>query len=117
MAKEYKQVILIRDDLKLSRGKLASQAAHASVDALLKSHKDDITKWKNQGMKKVVLSVKDEKELLKLRQQADDAGLAVAIIADAGRTELAPGTVTAVGIGPDVEEKIDKVTGHLKLIS
>ena len=65
----------------------------------------------------MILGVDDEKELLKLRQDAEDAGLVVAIIADAGRTELAPGTVTAVGIGPADEEKIDKITGHLKLIS
>ena len=115
--KEYKQVILIRKDLKMSKGKMSAQAAHASTDALLKSHKDDINAWKNQGMKKVILSVDTEKDLLKLRQDAEDAGLIVAIIADAGRTELAPGTVTAVGIGPADEEKIDKVTGHLKLIS
>lgn len=115
--KEYKQVILIRKDLKMSKGKMSAQAAHASTDALLKSHKDDINAWKNQGMKKVILSVENEKELLTLRQQAEDAGLIVAIIADAGRTELAPGTVTAVGIGPADEEKIDRVTRHLKLIS
>ena len=115
--KEYKQVILIRKDLKMSKGKMSAQSAHASTDALLKSHKDDINAWKNQGMKKVILGVSDEKELLKLKIDAEDAGLVVAIVADAGRTELAPGTVTAVGIGPDDEEKIDKITGHLKLIS
>ena len=115
--KEYKQVILIRKDLKMSKGKMAAQAAHASTDALIKSHKDDITAWKDQGMKKVVLGVEDEKELLKLRQDAEDAGLIVSIIADAGRTELAPGTVTAACIGPDDEDKIDRITGHLKLIS
>ncbi|MBD3304318.1 peptidyl-tRNA hydrolase [Candidatus Woesearchaeota archaeon] len=115
--KDYKQVILVRKDLNLSRGKLASQAAHASTDALLKSHKDDIKKWQDQGMKKVILGVDSQEELLKLKIQAQDAGLVAIIIADAGRTELAPGTVTAVGIGPDVEEKIDRVTGHLKLIS
>ena len=115
--KEYKQVILIRKDLKMSKGKMSAQAAHASTDAVLKSHKDDIFAWKNQGMKKVILGAEDEKELLALRQQAEDAGLVVAIIADAGRTELAPGTVTAVGIGPADEEKIDRITGNLKLIS
>jgi len=115
--KEYKQVILIRKDLKMSKGKMSAQAAHASTDAVLKSHKDDVMAWKNQGMKKVILGVEDEKELLKLKIDAQDAGLVVVIIADAGRTELAPGTVTAVGIGPAGEEKIDRVTRHLKLIS
>ena len=60
---EYKQVILVRQDLKLSKGKLAAQASHASVESVLKSHKDDTTKWRKQGMKKSVLKVKDEKEL------------------------------------------------------
>lgn len=115
--KDYKQAILIRKDLKMSKGKMSAQAAHASTDALLKSHKDDIQKWKDQGMKKVILGVDSKEEILKLKIHAQDAGLVAVIIADAGRTELAPGTVTAVGIGPDVEEKIDRITGHLKLIS
>ena len=61
---ELKQVILVRTDLKMPKGKMAAQVAHASSSALLKSHKDDIKKWQEQGMKKVVLKVKDEKELL-----------------------------------------------------
>ena len=71
----YKQVILARQDLKLSKGKLAVQVAHASVDALLKSHKDDISKWHLQGMKKVVLKVNDLDELLDFKRRAEDAGL------------------------------------------
>jgi PTH2 family peptidyl-tRNA hydrolase len=115
--KEYKQIIVVRKDLKMSKGKMSAQSAHASTDAVLKTHKDIISAWRSQGMKKVILGVENEKELLKIRQDAEDSGIIVAIIADAGRTELAPGTVTAIGIGPDDEEKIDRVTGHLKLIS
>jgi len=114
---EYKQVIIVRQDLKLSKGKLAAQASHASVEAVLKSHKDDTAKWRNQGMKKSVLKVKDEKELLSYKQKAEDAGLVIALITDAGRTHLAPGTITCLGIGPDKAEKIDTVTGQLKLVS
>ena len=114
---EYKQVILARQDLKLSKGKLAVQSSHASVAALLKSHKDDIAKWQSQGMKKSVLKVADLKELLEFKQKAEDAGLVAALITDAGRTHLEPGTVTCLGIGPDKEDKIDKITGHLKLVS
>ena len=115
--KEFKQVILVRKDLKLSKGKMSAQVAHASVDALLKSHKDDIKAWKEQGMGKIVLWAADQKELFAIKQKAEDAGLAVALIVDAGRTAIAPGTVTCLGIGPDVVEKIDKITGHLKLVS
>jgi PTH2 family peptidyl-tRNA hydrolase len=111
-----KQVILVRQDLKLKKGKLAAQCAHASTESLLKSHKDDITKWRSQGMKKVVLKVKDEKELKKYKALAEDHGLVTALIVDAGRTAIEPGTITCLGIGPDKEEKIDKVTGKLKMV-
>ena len=70
-----------------------------------------------EGMKKVVLEVKDDKELLQLKQKAEDADLVNALIIDAGHTELPPNTMTCLGIGPDKEEKINKVTGHLKLVS
>ncbi len=114
---EYKQVILVREDLKLTKGKMSAQCSHASVAAVLKSHKDDIAKWQGQGMKKVVLRVKDKEELYKYKLLAEDAGLVVALITDAGHTHLAPGTPTCVGIGPDKVEKIDKITGNLSLIS
>lgn len=111
-----KQVILVRQDLKLPKGKLAVQCSHASSTALIKSHKDDIKKWQVGGMKKVVLRVKDLDELLKYKDQAEDLGLVTALIEDAGKTVVAPGTITCLGIGPDKEEKIDKVTGKLKMV-
>ena len=113
----YKQVIIVRDDLKLTKGKMSAQVAHASTEALLKSHKDDISKWRGQGMKKVVLNVANLEELLRYKRLAEDAGLVVGLITDAGRTHLEPGTTTCLGIGPDKDEKIDKVTGTLKLVS
>ncbi len=103
-------------DLKLPKGKACTQVAHASSAALIKSHKDDIKKWQLEGMKKAVLKVKDLDELLKYKQQAEDLGLVTALIEDAGKTVLKPGTVTCLGIGPDREEKIDKVSGKLKMV-
>ncbi len=112
----YKQVILVRDDLKLPKGKLAVQSAHASSATLIKSHKDDIKKWYSEGMKKVVLRVKDLDELLKYKGEADDLDLVTALIQDAGKTVVEPGTITCLGIGPDKDEKIDKVSGKLKMV-
>ena len=109
----YKQVILVRKDLKLPTGKTAAQSSHASVEAVLKSDKDDIKQWKNQGMKKIVLAVKDQEELLKYKHLAEDAGLVTGLITDAGHTIVEPGTMTCVGIGPAKEEKIDEITGQL----
>ena len=92
---ELKQVILLRKDLNLPVGKAGA--------------------WRKNGAKKVVLKVADEKELLKYLQLAKDFGLKTALITDAGKTVIAPGTKTCVGIGPDSEEKIDNVTGELKV--
>jgi PTH2 family peptidyl-tRNA hydrolase len=111
---ELKQVILMRADLKLPKGKMAAQAAHASVEAALKS--DHLSNWRIMGQKKVVLKVDNERELIKYFQIAKDQGIACSLITDAGRTCIAPGTKTAVGIGPDNEETIDRVTGELKMM-
>ena len=111
-----KQVILVRQDLKLPKGKLAAQVSHASVDALLKSHPDIVEDWRSQGMKKVVRKVKDQKGLFEYKDKAEDNNLVAVVIHDAGKTVLEPGTITCLGIGPDEEEKIDKVTGKLKMV-
>ncbi len=113
---EYKQVIAVRSDLKMSKGKLAAQASHASVEAVLRSDKDDIKFWREQGMKKIVVKVATKEALFTLKKEAEDAGLVCALITDAGHTEVEPGTVTCLGIGPDKEEKMDKVTGKLAVL-
>ena len=113
---EYKQVILVRTDLKMSKGKLAAQVAHASVEAVLNSSRLKVNTWKNIGMKKVILKVEDHKELIKYQRLAKNEKLVASIIKDAGRTELKPGTITCLGIGPDKEEKIDKITNKLKIL-
>lgn len=112
----YKQVILVREDLKLPKGKMAAQVSHASVDATLKSDKKIVELWKKEGGKKVVLKVNDEKELFKYKIMAEDNGLKTALITDAGHTVLKPGTITCLGIGPDEEGKIDKISGKLKMM-
>ena len=111
---ELKQVILIRADLNLPKGKMAAQAAHASVEATMNSDKHLVQEWRSHGSKKVVLKVADERELIKYLQLAKDFGLKTAMITDAGKTVIAPGTKTCVGIGPDDENKIDELTGELK---
>lgn len=113
---EYKQVILLRADLRLPKGKMAAQAAHASVESVLRSDKKLVEAWRREGMKKIVLKVADEKEMLKLNQQAKDGGLITAVITDAGHTVVAPGTKTCCAIGPDANKKIDSVTHHLKVM-
>jgi PTH2 family peptidyl-tRNA hydrolase len=116
MIQEYKQVIIVRKDLGLPKGKLAAQAAHAAVEGVLKSDKDIVRKWRHQGMKKIVVKVEDDKELYKYIQQAKDLNLVTATITDAGRTVVEPGTLTCGVVGPDIEQKIDSITGSLKIL-
>ncbi len=116
---EYKLVIVVRDDLTLSKGKLAAQVAHASVECAIKA-KDripDVFKgWYREGQKKVVLKVKNVKELFLLKEKAESIGFVTALITDAGLTEVPPGTITCLGIGPDKEEFLDKITSSLPLL-
>ncbi len=115
-AGEYKQCIIIRADLKLSKGKVAVQAAHASLLSYERASTRDRARWIAQGQKKVVLRVDSLKELYELKEKADKLGLPCVIVEDAGLTEVPPGTVTALGIGPASAEKIDMITSHLKLL-
>jgi len=115
----YKQVIVFRSDLKLSKGKAAAQAGHAAVSAAeeARKHKKEWWEaWLNEGQCKVVVKVKSEAELLALEKQAKEMVLPCALIIDRGLTEIPPGTITCLGIGPAPAEKVDKITGNLPLL-
>ena len=97
---------------------MAAQVSHAAVNCSLKSKKSDssnFTKWFGDGQKKVVVKVSGESELRKLQQHARDIGLISSLITDAGLTEIPPGTVTCLGIGPASDSTIDTVTGNCPL--
>lgn len=116
---EFKQCIVIREDLKLSAGKLAVQVAHAAVMAAERAEKMSratVVDWKEEGQRKVVLKVPGVPDLYRLREDAERAGIASAIVIDAGLTEIPAGTVTALGLGPAHGKLMDKVTGKLKLV-
>jgi PTH2 family peptidyl-tRNA hydrolase len=116
---EYKQVLVVRMDLKMSRGKIAVQVAHAAVSAAEEARKHSLASWRGwlwEGQKKVAVKVSSEEELLALRDKAIKAGLPVHLIRDRGLTELPPGTTTVLGIGPARTETVDKITGDLPLL-
>jgi PTH2 family peptidyl-tRNA hydrolase len=110
-----KQVIVVRTDVVMSPPKLGVQIAHAAVGACNEADRNEKDWWDCNGQKKVVLGIASEVELLMLTAAAHNAGLPRYLVRDAGKTELEPLTMTAVGIGPAPSEEIDKVTGHLKL--
>lgn len=112
----YKQSIVVRKDVKMGKGKLVAQAAHASLGSALESDNDLIEEWMAEGAKKVVLKVSGEKEMRSLAAQAKKAKLPHFLVRDAGLTQVEKGTVTALGIGPASERDVDKITGKLKLL-
>ncbi|MEM1506957.1 MAG: peptidyl-tRNA hydrolase Pth2 [Candidatus Bathyarchaeia archaeon] len=115
---KFKQVMVLRADLKMSPGKAAAQASHAAVSSseeARKSHPSWWREWIESGQCKIVLKVNSESELLSLKRKAEELGLPTALISDMGLTELEPGTITALGIGPAPSDLIDKVTGSLPL--
>ena len=115
----YKQVIAVRTDLGMSKGKTAVQVAHGAVGASERarvSNQDVWRSWLREGQKKVAVKVESEEELLQLMREAIANRLPYSLIRDAGMTELPPGTMTVIGIGPAKSEEVDKVTAKLKLL-
>jgi PTH2 family peptidyl-tRNA hydrolase len=110
-----KQAIVARTDIGMGRGKLAAQVAHASLSAYEDADQRTRNAWKGSGQKKVVLKASGERELFELADKAEREGIPHAIIRDAGHTQLEPGTVTALAVGPAEDELVDRVTGDLSL--
>jgi peptidyl-tRNA hydrolase, PTH2 family len=113
----FKQVLILRKDLNMRKGKMIAQGAHAAIGALKQVSAADVKEWERDGCTKICVSVADEKELLDLTQRVADARLPCYLVIDAGRTEFhGEKTFTALGIGPALAEDIDKFTGTLSLL-
>ena len=125
---DYKQVIVVRKDLGMRKGKMVAQGAHASIKAILDlcsrtgdtltlNMDDRIKPWIEGLFKKICVSVNSEQELLDVYQQALDAGVISSLIRDSGLTEFnGVPTLTVVAVGPDRSDKIDLITGKLPLL-
>lgn len=124
MNKESKQVIVMRKDLNMRKGKMVAQGAHASLKAVIDSGyignispKSVIKHWFENGVTKICLSVDSERELMEIYSKAVNAKLVCVLITDAGLTEFdGVPTKTCCAIGPEWSKDIDKITGHLKLL-
>ncbi len=112
----WKQCLVVRSDLRMSCGKMCAQTAHAALLAYERSDTVSRRKWLAEGQKKVVLKVPGERDLYELKTIAEAAGIAAALVQDAGMTEIPPGTVTALGLGPAKAEDLDRITGSLPLL-
>jgi len=114
-----KMVLVVREDLKMGKGKIASQCSHATLMAYkrgLKVTPRVIQAWESLGQPKVVLKAPNIEEIEKLIKVAKDEGVITSVVQDAGRTQVNPGSITVLAIGPAATTSVDKVSGHLKLL-
>ncbi|WP_455369782.1 peptidyl-tRNA hydrolase Pth2 [[Eubacterium] cellulosolvens] len=115
----YKMAIVVRQDLKMGKGKIAAQVGHASIEGSEIVRKENRSLWKEwiqKGQCKVVLKVASLAEINKLVSKASKLDLSVAIIQDKGLTQIPANTLTCIAIGPGPTKLIDDVTGHLRLL-
>jgi PTH2 family peptidyl-tRNA hydrolase len=115
LSSDMKQAIVARTDIGMGQGKLAAQVAHASLSAYEDAGSKARKAWKGEGQKKVVLKGSGEDELFALADRAEREGIPHAIVRDAGHTQLEPGTVTTLAVGPADDDIVDRVTGDLSL--
>lgn len=127
---ETKQVIVMRKDLNMRKGKMVAQGSHASLGAVLmiqeytrnnvpgtKAWLDPYHDWLGSSFKKICVGVNSGAELLEVYRRAEEAGLPVKLITDAGHTEFnGVPTLTCLAIGPSDSAEIDKITGGLTLL-
>ena len=117
-SKDNKLVLIVRNDLKMSSGKVAAQCCHATLKAFRESKRaypKILRHWEKNGEPTVVLRVNDEKSLLDLASRGGEVGLTVSLIQDAGKTQIASGSTTVLGLGPGPVWLINQISGHLKL--
>jgi PTH2 family peptidyl-tRNA hydrolase len=115
----FKQVIVVRTDIKMSKGKMAAQAGHAAVSSAeyaRRNRPEWWSPWISEGQCKIAVKVSSEQEVQELERKARKANLPVALIVDRGLTELPPETTTCLGIGPAPANKVDAITGNLRLL-
>ena len=116
---EFKQVIIVRKDLRMGTGKIAAQVGHAvvlGVEETRKSHKLWLKSWFNEGQPKIVVKVHSLEELIQVQRDAQDLRIPVVVVQDRGLTQIPSGTLTCACIGPAPSYIIDKVTSELKLL-
>ena len=113
-------VLVTRQDLQLSKGKLAAQCAHASAECVLSAKRispRSLDRYLRRGARKIVCKVPDLISLRDIYSRAKKSGIICKLVTDAGHTEIPAGTETVVGIGPGPRSQIDKITGQLSLVN
>ncbi|KAH6811392.1 Peptidyl-tRNA hydrolase II family protein [Perilla frutescens var. hirtella] len=115
---DFKMVLVVRNDLKMGKGKIAAQCSHATLGLykkILNRAPKSLSRWEMCGQVKVVVKIESEDDMLVLQERAKSLNLPTHITIDAGRTQIAPNSRTVMAIlGP--ADLVDDVTGGLKLL-
>ncbi|XP_057957406.1 uncharacterized protein LOC131150599 isoform X2 [Malania oleifera] len=116
---QLKMVLVVRQDLKMAAGKIASQCAHAATGMyaeLMLSQRSLLRQWEQCGQPKIVVTCKNQQEMNKLKEAAESIGLPTFVVSDAGRTQVLAGSKTVLAVGPGRKASVDSVTGKLRLL-
>ena len=111
----YKQMIFVRTDLKMGKGKMVAQGAHASLSAFLQNDEQKNQNWIQEGMKKITLKI-TENDVKNIIKECKANKFNYTIIYDAGKTQIEAGTLTAISVGPEEENKLERSFGKYKLL-
>lgn len=112
-------ILVVRNDLKMGKGKIAAQCGHAAVGAYqtaVRRYPATLRRWNDSGCAKIAVKADSKEQLLAIRQKALALDFNVCMIRDAGRTQIEPNTITVLAIGPADVDALDRITGHLKLL-
>ncbi len=115
-----KMVLIVNTSLQMGKGKIAAQCAHAACGCVETAERSDagrrnLRAWRGQGQKKIALATNQE-NLIRLERSLRSAGINCCLISDAGKTQVAAGSRTVLGVGPDTEDRIDAITRELRLL-
>lgn len=115
----HKMVLVVRTDLKMTKGKIAAQCCHGAIGAYQLAAEvspDALRRWERSGCAKVALQVATDAELLAVYRAARQHRLPHYLVVDAGRTQIEAGSKTVCAVGPGPVAAIDAVTGGLRLL-
>ena len=117
---DLKMIFVVNNSLKMGKGKIAAQVGHAVLGVYKKNLKekrhDMLNKWDITGEAKVVVKVNSERDMFTIKYNAEKMGMCTYVVQDAGKTQIAQGSNTVLAIGPDFQNRLNMVTGNLKLM-
>lgn len=115
----YKMVLCVNQELTMGKGKMAAQCCHAAVGCYKRASKqcpEGLRAWEVSGCAKIALKCPTQDELELIAARAMERGIPICLVEDAGRTQIAAGSRTVLGLGPAPTHVFEGITSHLKLM-